>query len=61
MEGHFLRMLKNFVKENEIDGTWELHKFRKTFATFYHEDRTSACGRCSCGSGTRAWKPRWPI
>jgi integrase/recombinase XerD len=37
--GHFLRILKNFVKENDIEGTWELHKFRKTFATFYHEEQ----------------------
>jgi integrase len=39
VEGHFLRILKNFVKENDIEGTWELHKFRKTFATFYHEEQ----------------------
>jgi len=39
VQGHFLRILKNFVKENDIEGTWELHKFRKTFATFYHEEQ----------------------
>ena len=30
-------MLKNTVEEAEIAGQWELHKFRKTFATFHHE------------------------
>jgi integrase len=49
VQGHFLRILQNFVEENSIKGTWELHKFRKTFATFYHESRVSACGRCSSG------------
>ena len=39
MQGHFLRILKNFVKHEGIAGTWELHKFRKTFATFYHEEQ----------------------
>lgn len=39
VEGHFLRILQNFVEENDIKGTWELHKFRKTFATFYHEEQ----------------------
>jgi integrase/recombinase XerD len=40
-QGHFLRILKNFVKENDIAGTWELHKFRKTFATLHHESGIS--------------------
>jgi integrase/recombinase XerD len=40
-QGHFLRMLKNTVEEAEIAGQWELHKFRKTFATFHHEHGVS--------------------
>lgn len=36
-QGHFLRMLKNTVEGAKIGGQWELHKFRKTFATFHHE------------------------
>lgn len=39
VQGHFLRILKNMVKDANIPGTWELHKFRKTFATFYHEEQ----------------------
>ena len=39
MQGHFLRILKNFVKENDIEGTWELHKFRKTFVALCHEEQ----------------------
>jgi integrase len=39
VEGHFLRRLQNFVEDHKVKGTWELHKFRKTFATFYHEEQ----------------------
>ena len=39
VEGHFLRRLQDFVEANRIKGTWELHKFRKTFATYYHEEQ----------------------
>ncbi|MGB8989659.1 MAG: hypothetical protein WCC37_23885 [Candidatus Sulfotelmatobacter sp.] len=34
VQGHSLRILKNFLKENDFECTWELHKFRKTLATF---------------------------
>ena len=40
VEGHFLRRLQNFVEDHKVKGTWELHKFRKTFATFYHEEQS---------------------
>lgn len=39
VQGRFLRILQNFVKDNGVKETWELHKFRKTFATFYHEEQ----------------------
>jgi integrase/recombinase XerD len=40
-QGHFLRILKNTVEDAKIPGQWELHKFRKTFATFHHEHGVS--------------------
>jgi integrase len=40
-QGHFLRLLKNTVKEANIAGQWELHKFRKSFASFHHEHGVS--------------------
>jgi integrase/recombinase XerD len=36
-EGHFLRRLQIIVKNTGLAGKWELHKFRKTFATMHHE------------------------
>src|SRR5712692_7615408 len=36
-EGHFLRRLQTIVKNAGLAGKWELHKFRKTFATMHHE------------------------
>ena len=41
VQGHFLRILQNCVKENGIEGKWELHKFRKTFASMHHESGVS--------------------
>jgi integrase len=32
-EGHFLRMLQDIAKRGGLEGNWELHQFRKTFAT----------------------------
>jgi integrase/recombinase XerD len=29
------------VKEADIEGKWELHKFRKTFSTLHHESGVS--------------------
>jgi integrase len=37
-EGHFLRRLQTIVKNAGLAGKWELHKFRKTFATMHHEE-----------------------
>jgi integrase len=37
-EGHFLRRLQTIVKNAGLVGKYELHKFRKTFATQKHED-----------------------
>jgi len=36
-EGHFLRRLQTIVRNAGLAGKWELHKFRKTFATMHHE------------------------
>jgi integrase len=41
VQGHLLRILQNFVEDNGIKGQWELHKFRKTFATLHHEQGVS--------------------
>jgi integrase/recombinase XerD len=41
VQGHFLSMLKNTVKEAGIKGKWELHKFRKTFSSMHHESGVS--------------------
>ena len=41
-EGHFLRRLQAIVKNARLAGKWELHKFRKTFATMHHEAGVSA-------------------
>jgi integrase/recombinase XerD len=41
VQGHFLRMLKNTVEDAGIKGKWELHKFRKSFATMHHESGVS--------------------
>jgi integrase len=40
-QGHFLRLLQNAVKDAGIGGKWELHKFRKTFASMHHESGVS--------------------
>ena len=32
-----MTVLKRIAKDAKIPGSWELHKFRKTFATFHHE------------------------
>ncbi|HEY3974110.1 MAG TPA: site-specific integrase [Candidatus Sulfotelmatobacter sp.] len=40
-QGHFLRILKNIAKDANLIGTWELHKFRKTFATHHSENGVS--------------------
>lgn len=40
-QGHFLRMLQNKVEDAKVSGTFELHKFRKTFACYYAENGTS--------------------
>ena len=36
--GHMLRNLLAVVKEAELDGHWELHKWRKTYATLQARD-----------------------
>jgi site-specific recombinase XerD len=41
-EGHFLRRLQNIVENARLTGKWELHKFRKSFATMHHEAGVSA-------------------
>lgn len=41
-DGHFLRRLKRIVKNAGIPGHWELHKWRKSFASFHHEQGVSA-------------------
>jgi len=41
-DGHFLRRLQNIVANAKLPGKWELHKFRKTFATMHHEAGISA-------------------
>ncbi|MFZ0797983.1 MAG: site-specific integrase [Terriglobales bacterium] len=41
VQGHFLRILQKTVEDAGIAGKWELHKFRKTFATFHHEHGVS--------------------
>lgn len=37
-EGHMLRHLKGVVKEAGLSGHWELHKWRKTYATLQARD-----------------------
>jgi integrase len=37
-EGHMLRHLKAVVKEAGLSGHWELHKWRKTYATLQARD-----------------------
>jgi integrase/recombinase XerD len=41
-EGHFLRRLQTLVTNAGLSGKYELHKFRKTFATMHHEAGVSA-------------------
>ena len=36
-QGHFLRMLQETAAEAKLDGHWELHKFRKAFASLHHD------------------------
>jgi len=36
--GHMLRNLQAIVKEAELSGHWELHKWRKTYATLQARD-----------------------
>jgi integrase/recombinase XerD len=39
-EGHFLGKLKDIVKNAGLPGRWNLHKFRRTFATMHLEAGT---------------------
>jgi len=39
-EGHFLGKLKDIVKAANLPGRWNLHKFRRTFATMHLENGT---------------------
>ena len=63
-EGHFLRRLQTIVKNAGLAGKWELHKFRKTFATMHHEGGISArtlqkwLGHNSLETTLATWKPR---
>jgi integrase len=41
-EGHFLRRLQNVAKDAGLAGKYELHKFRKSFASIHHEAGVSA-------------------
>jgi integrase/recombinase XerD len=41
-EGHFLRRLQTIVTNAGLAGKYELHKFRKSFATMHHEAGVSA-------------------
>jgi integrase/recombinase XerD len=41
-EGHFLRRLQTIAANAGLPGKYELHKFRKTFATMHHEAGVSA-------------------
>src|ERR1039458_8343769 len=41
-EAHFLRRLQTIVKKAGLAGKFELHKFRKSFATMHHEAGVSA-------------------
>lgn len=41
-EGHFLRRLQNVAKNAGLAGKYELHKFRKSFASIHHEAGVSA-------------------
>jgi integrase/recombinase XerD len=40
-EGHFLGKLKDIVKAANLPGRWNLHKFRRTFATMHLENGTA--------------------
>lgn len=39
-EGHFLGKLKDIVRNAQLSGKWNLHKFRRTFATMHLENGT---------------------
>jgi integrase len=41
-EGHFLRRLQTIAANAGLSGKFELHKFRKSFATMHHEAGVSA-------------------
>jgi integrase len=41
-EGHFLRRLQTIVQKAGLAGRYELHKFRKSFASWHHEAGVSA-------------------
>ena len=40
--GHRLRGLKSLAKKAQLHGEFKLHKFRKTYATLQHRDRSDA-------------------
>ena len=56
--GHMLRNLLAIVKEAELGGYWELHKFSKTYATLHARARVDVREPYNSESDTRTSIPR---
>jgi hypothetical protein len=60
VQGHLLRILRNFVEDNASKASGNSINSGR-HSRRYITSRASVFGRCSIGSATLIWKPRWPI